>query len=222
MRKKRILAKIIVFCALFFMILNFNLLPYVWVNGGEGGYSEGDGESFVYGSSIKYYIIKGGGYYLGGYSDILKFLDRIEVSGLNGLDYTELNQILDSAIHKMNNVNNSYFMLILIAEFTPYNLTFIDKLKTFDYRGFESAHHLNAVIFGKVEEYLKKGDITGAFKACRTDILEIIAVLEEIKGYTITNRMPDLTMLWSLNELCSESLLFGQYAARVFAEVKDS
>lgn len=101
-------------------------------------------------------------------------------------------------------------------------MTFIDKLKTFDYDGFESTHHLNGVIFDKVEEYLKKGDITGAFKACRTDILGIIVDLEEIKGYTTTNQLPDLKMLWSLNELCSESLLFGQYAARVFAEVKNS
>jgi hypothetical protein len=144
------------------------------------------------------------------------------LSDLNGLDYTELNQILDGAIHNMNNANNNYFMLILKAEFTPYNMTFIDKLKTFDYHGFESEYHLNAVVFDRVEGYLKKGDITGAFKACRTDILEIIAVLEEIKGYTTTNQLPDLTILWSLNELCSESLLFGQYAARVFAEVKNS
>lgn len=221
MTKKRLLSTII-FCALFFMIFNLNVSSYVKFNGGEEGYNENDGEGFVYGSSIKYYIIRGGGYYLGGYSDILKFLDRIEVSDLYGLDYAELNQILDSAIHNMNNANNNYFMLILIAELTPYNMTFIDKLKAFDFHGFESAHHLNGVIFGKVEEYLKKGDITGAFKACRTEILEIIAFLEEIKGYTTTNQMPNLTMLWSLNELCSESLLFGQYAAMVFAEVKNS
>ena len=221
MTKKRILTKSIL-CAFILLLLNYNLLPYVHYNGGEGGYDEGNGESFLYSSSIKYYILKGGGYYLDGYSDVLEFLNRFEMSDLYGFDYAELNQILDSAIHNMNNANNNYFMLILIAEFTPYNMTFIDKLKTFDYQGFESEHHLNAVIFGKVEGYLKKGDITGAFKAGRRDILEIIAVLEEIKGYTITNRMPHLTMLWSLNELCSEYLLFGQYAARVFNEIKNS
>lgn len=135
-------------------------------------------------------ISMGAKHYLDGYSDVLEFLNRFELSDLYGLDYAELNQILDSAIHNMNNAYNNYFMLILTAEFTPYNTTFIDKLKTFDYRDFEKTHHLNAVIFDKVEEYLKKGDITGAFKACRTDIMEIIAVLERIKGYTINNRMP--------------------------------
>lgn len=222
MTKKRILTKIIVFCALSLLLLNFTALSYVRVNGGEGGYDEGDGESSYYSSSIKYYIIKGGGYYLDGYSDVLEFLNRFELSDLYGLDYTELNQILDSSIHNMYNANNNYFMLILKAEFTPYNMTFIDKLKTFDYRGFESAHHLNAVIFDKVKDFLEKGDITGAFKACRTDILEIIAVLERIKGYTVNNRVPVLPDIWLLNELCSESLLFGQYAARVFNEIKNS
>jgi hypothetical protein len=197
-------------------------LSYVRVNGGDEGYDENGGEGFVYGNSIKYYIVKGGGYYLSGYSDILKFLDRIELSDLNGLDYVELNQILDSAIDNMKNANNNYTLLIAKAEITPYNMTFIDKLMVFDYHGFESEHHLNGIVFDKVKKYLKKGDITGTFKTCRSDVLEIIETMEKIKGYTSSNRMPVLQDTWLLNELCSESLLFGQYAARVFAEVKNS
>lgn len=220
MTKKRVLSKIIL-SALIFLFFNFNLLPYVCLNGGEEGYNGDDGESFVYGGSIKYYIIKGGGYYLGGYSDILKFLERIELSDLNGLDFAQLNQIVDSALDNMNNAHYYYLLLIMKAEVTPYNMTFIDKLKAFDYHGFESAHHLNGAVFDRVEGYLKKGDITGTFKACRTDIVEIITVLERIKGYTSNNRMPVLQDIWLLNELCSESLLFGQYAARVFAEIKN-
>lgn len=221
MKQNRPLPKIIVFCALILLILNFNLLPYVCLNGGEEGYNDGDGTSSVYGSSIKYYIIKGGRYYLGGYSDILKFLECIEKSDLYGLDYAQLNQIVDSAIDNMRDAHYHYFLLVIRAEFTPYNMPFIDQLKAFDYDAFESEYHLNHVIFDRVQGYLQKGDITGAFKACRTAVLEIIAGLEEIKGYTDNNRLPALQDLWSLNELCSESLLFGQYAARVFIEIKN-
>jgi hypothetical protein len=220
MTKKRILSKIIL-SALILLFFNFNVLPYVRLNGGDEGYDENGGESFVYGSSIKYFIMKGGGYYLDGYSGILKLLERIELSDVNGLDYAQLNQIIDSALDNMNNAHYYYLLLIMKAEVTPYNMTFIDKLKAFDYDGFESEHHLNGVVFARVEGYLKEGDITGTFKACRIDIVEIIAVLERIKGYASNNRMPVLKDIWLINELCSESLLFGQYAARVFAEIKN-
>ena len=221
MTKNKIFSKIAL-SILALLLLNLNLLPYICLNGGEKGYIEDDGEGYVLVGSIKYHIIQGGSYYLSGYSDILQFLDRIESSSLNGLDYVELNRVLDSAIKNMKNADNNYMLLILKAGCTPYNRTFIDKLIIFDYPRFESAYHLNDIVFDKVEDYLKNGDITGAFKTCRSNTQGIIAMLEEIKGYTANNRMPDLPLVWALNELCSESLLFGQYAARVFAEVKNS
>ncbi len=219
MKKNKILAKIAL-SILALLLLNLNLLPYIKFNGGEEGYNEGDVESIAYGNSIKYYIEKGGSYYLSGYSDILSFLERIESSGLNGLDYIELNRILDGAIEKMKNADYNYMLLIVKAECTPYNRSFIDRLIIFDYPGFESAYHLNSVVFAEVEEFLKKGDITGAFKACRSNIRGIITMLGEIKGFSANNRMPGLPLVWSLNELCSDTLLFGQYAARVFADIK--
>jgi len=219
MTKNKIFSKIAL-SILALLLLNLNLLPYICLNGGEKGYIEDDGEGYVLVGSIKYHIIQGGSYYLSGYSDILRFLDRIESSDLNGLDYVDLNRVLDSAIEKMKISDYNYMLLIVKAECTPYNRSFIDRLIFFDYPGFESAYHLNSVVFAQVEEFLKKGDITGAFKACRSNIKGIITMLGGIKGFSANNRMPGLPLVWSLNELCSESLLFGQYAARVFADIK--
>ena len=49
--------------------------------------------------------------------------------------------------------------------------------------------------------------------------IDILGILESVKKTVEKNNLPDLTVLWELNENCAELSLFGQYASRVFYEI---
>ena len=201
------------------------VFPRVLANGSGSGYGGGEGTSSnVAGSqsqfdTIEMYVIKGAGFYLNAYSDILVLLNRVEESDLIGMDYHEGRQISERALDNMYNAIYTYYYLIRRAEMTPYNETVITKLMAFDYVGFMEKWGLNSVLFKKVEEFLRKGDITGMYKYIYIELTAIVQILHHIRDELSLGKLPELSILWKLNERCSQTLLFGQYTSRVFYAV---
>ena len=116
----------------------------------------------------------------------------------------------------MNRAKAVYDTLVMEAEATPYNELVLLKLKNFNYSQFRVDNGLKIEIFQEVEAYLRPGNITGAFKQIRANFRDIISRLETISGEVNQGKMPALASLWDLNELCSSTLLFGQYISRIF------
>ena len=169
-------------------------------------------------TGLKSYIIYGAGYLLRSYSDMMLFLDKVEMSELNGIDYTEMRNVLNKAIEKMEMANQYYFQLKQAADNTPYHQSAIESLVSFDYTGFQKERGLNAVIFQDVQAYLCKGDVRGIFSRLLSETEDILAKLYKIKEFVDSDKFPELSILWRVKQSFSELILFGQAAAEIFAE----
>jgi hypothetical protein len=203
-------------------VFRVNTFPLMCGNDSDigfiGGSSRSGGESD---SSLRQYVIMGAGYFLESYSDALLFLNKIEMAELNGMDYDELRMMINNAVVNMENARNAYLVLKQLADNTPYNQNVIGELEKFDYVGFSEENGLNGTIFKDVEYYLSKGDIRGVyaqFLANTDNILETLYVVRKAVDHTSFPRTADLQRM---NQSYSQSLLFGQYVAEVFQEVKE-
>ena len=213
------------------MMVNMNAFPYIYHNGSGGGYEE-EGDNSIATTHISFintyecintidnFIIIGAGYYLKGNSHIQKFLNLVETHDLKYIDYNEVNQLVNIALENISLARETYYSLIKLAEMTPYKQEIILKLKGFDYESFMVNMELNVVVFNKLRGYLERGDITGTFKHTYSSQGVIEDLLKEIKNGIEFNRIPELSLLWKLNESCAESSLFGSYAARIFHAIK--
>jgi len=219
--KKNLILTIIV-GAMILIVTPASVLSRYVQNGAGGGYDDGDGTNGVLSSyrsmssTIEGYVVKGAGYYLDAYSDILVFLNRMELSDIQRMDYNESRQLLDRALDNMTNALQTYERLIKKAEVTPYKEAFISKLMDFDYNGFMQVRGLNSVIFGKVEDHLKRGDITGLLRQTYTEFTVIFWLLRSVRDELNLEKLPEMSKVWRLNERCSQALLFGQYGSMVF------
>lgn len=209
---------------IFILIINLTIMQnftfaYIFGNGSGSGYEDvGDeDDAGTSGINIEMLVVEGAGHYLNAQTDIMSFLHRVEMSGNYNVNTLELNNILLRALNNMYLAAATYDLLIRTAELTPYNETVIMKLKDFDYDQYMMEQGLNPVIFKEVEAYLGQGDINGMYKEIRTHLKEIIEILNLIKEDMSLFKMPPLSRVWQLNEMCFHTLIFGQYAARVFA-----
>jgi virulence-associated protein VapD len=222
--KKNLILTILV-GVMILLVTPADVLSRIMQNGAGTGYDESDETSgfqsgyLNIGNTIERYVIKGAGYYLDAYSDILAFLNRMELSDMQGMDYNESRQILDRAMANMIDVLKIYERLIKKAEVTPYNEAVISKLMEFDYNGFMQERGLNSVIFGKVEDHLKRGDITGLLRQMYTEFAVIAGLLSSVRDELNLEKLTEMSKVWRLNERCSQALLFGQYGSMVFYAV---
>ncbi len=161
-------------------------------------------------------IIYGADYFLKSQSAMLMFLDKVEMSELNGADYTEFQTVLNEAITNLENASATYTELIAIAKETPYDQTVIERLKTFDYQGYQEKNGLVPVFFAKVESFLIKGDVTGAYISMKSDMDSILDQLYIVKGSVDAKAFPDISLLWRINQQYSEAMFFGMYESEVF------
>jgi hypothetical protein len=74
-------------------------------------------------------------------------------------------------------------------------------------------------IFIKVQGFLAKGDVTGAYITLKASKDAIIAQLYVIKATLDSNLFPDTNLLYRVNQAYSETMLFGQYVAQVFGNL---
>ncbi|MCP5103403.1 MAG: hypothetical protein GY950_08490 [bacterium] len=189
--------------------------------GYEGGDPPGGTSSYASSNGIEYYIEEGIGYYLGAREKTDALLRMVESQSTQGVDFNELKTAVDGALDNINSAAATFGGLIQKAESTPYNSSVISLLKEFDYDAFGLENGLNGIIFSEVEEFLKSGDITGVFKRKHSDFLKIAALLNPAKNEIYDNRIPGVSGLWELNEVFSESSLFGSYVARVFKKINE-
>lgn len=158
---------------------------------------------------------QGAGYFLLSHSDFSLFLNKVEMSELNGLNYQELQVLLDSAIANMEGASYAFSTLIQLALEKPYNPVVLNQLKHFNYQGYMTDNGLNSVIFSSVKACLAKGDVTGAYIKLKADMDDIIQQLYIVKAGVDLNIFPDISQLWRVSQSFSDSKMFGQYMSEV-------
>jgi hypothetical protein len=194
-----------------FVTSNFSY-PLIMGNFGENLYDYQKESS----TRITVYIVEGAGNFLQAYSDILLLLNRVEMAGIDGIDYKEVEEMLDRAIMSLDQAKGAYERLTRETAYIPYNTTMIDKLLRFDYPGFEKERGLNAAVFKKVRSYLFIGDVRGIYRFLLENTVVISKQLHRIKEYVAAGKFPGISRLWRLNQDFAETILFGQHAAQVF------
>lgn len=164
-------------------------------------------------------IVNGASHFLGSYSDLLLFLNEVELSGVRAVDYQKLGTFLDNAIQKMESARGIYVSLICEAEQTPYNEEIIRKLLEFDYRQFKRDYRLNPVVFNDVSYFLGTGNVRGGYYwiLYRMDVL--LYKLYLLKDSVNYNVLPEIGLMWDVNREYSNLLFFGQYMAMVFNRI---
>lgn len=213
-KKKKRVKKI--FIVLFFLLmLNVKSYSYVIANYGECGFND-EGEKSL---PISYYIVESAGYFLKSHSDILLFLDRVEMSEINDIDYKELRDILYRAIENMEKAKEAYYVLKQKLDATPYNQVMINYLLSFDYNGFLYERGLISEIFKEVETFLVKGNVRGIYDRLLKNTEKILDKLYLIKDSVDADTFPNISILWRVNQYYIETLLFGQYSAEVLKSI---
>jgi hypothetical protein len=208
------------------IMVQINLLSYIYHNGSGSGYEGGSGGSSLdtgkvssISNSIEGYIIEGAGYYLKANAGIQSLLNLVELQDMNGTDDAEMTRSVIAALDNITRARETFAKLIETAEATPYNPVVIEQLNHFAYDTFMTVNTLNPVIFNELASYLSRGDITGTFKHSYAGLCSLEKLLISIKEGLAMNQMPLLPVLWQLNETCAQTTLFGSYAARVFYEI---
>lgn len=219
-KNKRIIASLFL-AAFVLFICTGSLYSLVFANESDNGYDDpprppGAEKS----SSIREYVLRGAGYFLNGYSDILLFLSTLELAELEGLRCEQVAEMINLAAADMENARAVYDALKHQADQTPYNPLVIHQLEVFDYSRFMEQNGLDPFVFKKVETYLSEGDVRGVYHYIYENLEEILEVLYRIRSAVNAETFPHIPDLWALNQICSETLLFGQYVANVFHEIK--
>jgi hypothetical protein len=199
---------------------HFNVFPYIVHNGSGSGYGSG-GENPGLTNPVEALVIEGAGYFLQANIDIQLLLNRVELQDIDGIDNSELMQLVNKALENITRTRETYKRLIKTAKSTPYNPLVTERLKNFAYDTFMMDNGLNPVIFKELASYLSRGDITGTFKRTYAGICYIEKLLTLISQELSENRVPGMTVLWELNERCAGTSLFGSYAARIFQEINN-
>lgn len=206
------------------LVLSLNIQGLMIANESDRGFEGGDPgvNGAASGNSlIRQYIIEGAGNFLNSYSSVLKLLSKVETSEMYGLNVPEAQELLNTAIHRLENARTAYFNLKNLAAATPYDQTIIEALRHFDYRGFQEEKGLNPFIFKKVKRVLRRGNIRGVYKRLHRDVVVILAQLYGVKESLDNNRFPDISRLWRINQNFSTSITYGQDVAEVFCKIKE-
>jgi hypothetical protein len=219
--KQQIFMVLMVTFTAFLFVLN--VYPFIKLNGAGSGYGNGEGESpgiqsYEY-QSIEYYIMAAGTYYLEANTRVQTLLKLVEQQEIQGIDYSEMQSVVNRALNYMQMARDTYAQLIRKAEAAPYNDVFLAKLKDFDYVSLEAKNSLNPILFDLVRLYLQNGDITGMFKRTYSDVTGMMELLVKIREVVSRYGLPDISLFRQLNEKQALSSVFGSYAARVFSEI---
>lgn len=190
---------------------------YIMDNGAGTGYGSGNGKMGAGDpTSMNQNIVMAAHHYLKANSDVQAFLSVVETQDFASIDFLELQKWVDRAIINLEIATTTYQNLLSQALATPYNDVVIERLAQFNYEAFKLKYGLMGDIFGKVEGYLRKGDINGVFTETHGHCLELLKMLTAIQGELQQYRLPEVSLCWQINEKLAASSLFGSYVARVF------
>jgi len=165
--------------------------------------------------TLKSHIILSAGYSFDSYANYQAFLSRVEMADINGVDYKELRAILYSAIDHMEKARAEYENVKLVAAKTAYNQEMIDKLMKFDYEGFRIQYGLNEPIFERVKSLLVNGDIPGLDDSVIANMDAVLKQLYTARALVDKDSVPDVSILWRINQSYFEAQLFGQYLSEI-------
>ncbi len=212
----KLISKILLVVFVLFLA-HVNVFALIYGNESDKGYGNPGGKSST--PTIRTYVLQGAGYFLDSYSDILVFLNKIELAELNDIDYHELQNIINHARENIQHQKDTYLNLTQLADATPYDQAVIDQLIGFNYDAFQQEKTLNSVIFADVQSYLSKGDIRGVYHRFLAAADTLLVQLNTIKTDIDAGRFPQPSDLWNLDHNAAQSLLFGQYTAEVCYKV---
>jgi len=166
--------------------------------------------------TLKTYIVESAGFFLKSHASYQDFLNLVEMTDLNGADYSKMRSYLYNAVDYMENAYTIYTNLKLASEKIPYDPVMLDRLLKFDYAGFQAKSGLLAPVFEKVKSLLAKGDIAGFDDEVLNNMDTILNQLYEVRDLVDKEQSPDIALLWQLTQSYFETQLFGQYASAVF------
>lgn len=206
-------------CTIIFLTITASYsYAYVMGNFSENSFVNPDVES----TPLNIYIVNGAGFFLKSYSDALLLLNRIEIADIHGVDYNDLESLVNAAIENMQRAKESYANLKQAADRTSYNPVMIIKLRSFDYNGFQQDNRFNPFVFKRVEYYLGEGDVRGFYGHLLSASVDILRRLDTIKASIHAARFPKIENLWRINQVFSQTILFGQYGSSIFKNLLDS
>lgn len=202
------------------LFASMTVLAGVVGNDGEAAYANNNEGYNFGGSRMKTLIILGASNFLKSYAGFQQFLHRVELSGISAVNHDEWRVILKDTIAHMRRARVYYYYFKTLAAGAPYNQDFIETLLYFDYPGFRETHNLNREIFSGVELLLQAGNVTGVYEEILARANEITGLLRTVNRELHKDIFPCIPLLWKINQKYFDVLLFGQYAAMIFNEVK--
>lgn len=204
------------------LLASLTLLGVVVGNDGESGYNDngGNGGLKACNNSLETLIITGAGHFIQSYALLQQFLNKIELAELYGVDYNELQDILNETLASIESAKATYYDFIKLAAVTPYNQDFIDALNSFEYEGFGETNNLNGVILSRLAALLRSGNLTGVYEDIHAKTGEISLLLHTVKSMVDKDIFPDISILWQINQVYFNEYLFGQYASMIFNMIK--
>jgi hypothetical protein len=185
-------------------------------NDGDPDTSTESKSSIASSFTIKYLIIKSATYFFKGKSKIDLLASGLEAADIEGVNFYELQQIVNDSLCNMKTARYYYQALKSKADNTPYNQPVISQLIVFDYDSFSVDIGLNGDIFNQVKGYLKMGDVRGAYARLYDYTDNIIDMLEAVQKEVYYWEIPGIENVWKLHQECAHMLLFGQYIAQIF------
>ena len=160
-------------------------------------------------------ITESAGCFLNSHSAYQAFLNRVEMADINGIEFNELKDILYNALDNMEKAKAAYANVKTAALKVPNDPVMIDKLMKFDYDSFQVNYDLIGPIFEKVKGFLIKGDVSGIDDAMLANMDNILRQLYEVKAALAKTQLPDIALLWQLNQSYTNAQLFGQYMSQI-------
>jgi hypothetical protein len=216
--KKTILSCVILMMSLYvhgYFVFNTSCEAFI-----NGECVEGNGENLARDIGVGAMISSGAGAFLQSAGLYQRFLERVELAGIDGCKTGDLQEIIADALAAMVRANETYFQLVQVSDSLDYDPVVIRKLRGYDYTFYRVVNRLNPSIFREVERLLKAGDVRGCYRSFYAYTLDILTRLTAMKSLLESGVVPTIPSCWRLNQLYLETGLFGQYMAEVFINLK--
>lgn len=202
-----------------FLGLGSNVYGLVFANASEAAFEAND-PAISEALNMQGDIVQGAEKFMTSYSQYLSFLSKVELTEIQEQSYEALNLPLESCYANLKLAESIYQSLNDKAAATPYKSEVLAKLSAFDYTGFCNREALNTAVFPQVESMLKAGDVRGIYTRLLQDMNLIVSQLETLKATIQSGQFPSLPTLWNTCQQYGQTMLYGQYVARVFIEIQ--
>jgi hypothetical protein len=164
--------------------------------------------------------IEAAGLFLQSNSDFQAFLKKVELSEIYVVNYEELRELINSVIYSMEMAHLKYKKVWQISKQLERNPVVLRKISGLDYRLILEEKRMIPFIFIEVENFLKPGNMSGAFEKIYNDTVEILQVMKSLRTLLESNFI-DIPLCWDVNRRLFETELFGQYISQVFYEIRN-